>query len=91
MRLPGAALLITIGILLLWIATTGKLDKLGIAWTFITDKSGNITLKEVTPTTAAAPACDPSSGICDYSRYATEGMMHALTPGVAITNPGGMN
>jgi len=86
MRLPGAALLIAIGLILLFIATTGKLDRLGVAWTYITGKTtGN-------PLSMTLPAsCDPSSGICDFSKYGTQNLLHAMSPTVAVTNPGGMN
>lgn len=35
-RLPGGALLIVIGLLVLWIAITGRLDRFAAAWKFAT-------------------------------------------------------
>lgn len=86
MRLPGAALLITIGLVLLWLATSGNLDRLGVAWqTIISDPR----LSPETGGTAKA-ACDPSKGICDFSNYAVANMLNTLTPEVSSVNPGGM-
>lgn len=83
MRIPGAALLIFLGLILLWLATSGNLDRLGKAWADV----------------ISSPALSPesgktgldSSGILDPAAYHTGMLMHSLTPGVAITQPGGMN
>lgn len=85
MRLPGAALLITIGLILLYLATSGNLDRLGKAWQTILHPSDANLASGLT-----APPCDPSSGICDLSKYATQSLLHTLAPTVAVTNPGGM-
>lgn len=87
MRLPGAAMLIAIGLILLWLATSGNLDRLGKAW-------GTVMGSDLTAANnpiGIPAACDPSSGICDWSKHGTENLLHTLTPGVAVTNPGGMN
>jgi hypothetical protein len=84
MKLPGAALLIALGLLLLYLATSGNLDRLGKAWSDIVTKApsvdpqGNVT-------------ADAASGILDPAAYHTGMLMHSLTPGVGVTQPGGMN
>lgn len=39
MRIPGAILLILIGLVVLWLATNGQLDRLGKAASYIVGKS----------------------------------------------------
>lgn len=77
MRLPGAALLITIGLFILWLAATGNLDRLGKAWDFVRGKSD-------LPATGsnASPA---ASRIHDFSTFHVE--THLTDP----IGPGGFN
>jgi hypothetical protein len=83
MKVPGAALLIALGLLLLYLATSGNLDRLGKAWSDVITKAPSVDPQgNVTPDTA--------SGILDPAAYHTGALMHSLTPGVAATQPGGM-
>lgn len=85
MRLPGAALLIAIGLTILYLASSGNLDRLGKAWALVTS---NTPLPDVAGTSAP---CDPSKGICDFSNHAVENLLHSMDPKVSVTNPGGIN
>ena len=82
MRLPGAALLITIGLFILWLAATGSLDKLGKAWDFIRSKSD---LPGPNPRDMTLPG---NSGIHDFSTYHVE--THLAQPMISTNNPGGL-
>lgn len=82
MRLPGAALLITIGLFVLWLAATGNLQKIGAAWDFIRGKT------EKLPASGVAGPNVASAGIHDFSNYHTE--MHLAQPILSYANPGGM-
>jgi hypothetical protein len=83
MRLPGAALLITIGLLVLWLAASGNLDRLGKAWDYV---RGNT--QSLANNGSAAP-CDLSKGICDYSNLHVASLL--TQPDLSFMNPGGMN
>jgi hypothetical protein len=85
MKVPGAALLIALGLLLLYLATSGNLDRLGKAWS---DVINSAPLSPETGGTSATPA---ASGILDPAAYHAGALMHSLTPGVGVTQPGGMN
>lgn len=89
MRLPGAALLITIGLVLLWLATTGKIDKLGAAWDWVRDntpspESGPTGLL-VKPTSTADRV---KAGILHTETFHMASMMDTLSGNLAY--PGGL-
>lgn len=83
-RLPGAALLITIGLFILWLAATGNLKKIGAAWDFIRGKTDNLPTSGVANNPLAA-----STGIMDFSNYHVE--THLAQPILSSHNPGGLN
>jgi len=87
MRLPGAALLIMIGLVVLWVAATGKLDQLANAWTVL---SGKATATAANGANPQAASCDPSKGICDYSNFHVANVLNTIGGGASVTNPGGM-
>lgn len=82
MRLPGAALLITIGLFILWLAVTGNFDKLAKAWDYV---RGNT---ESLQTASASAPCDPSKGICDFSNLHVASVL--TQPDLSFKNSGGM-
>jgi hypothetical protein len=55
-KIPGAMLLILIGLVVLWLATNGQLDRLGKAWSYVL---GHADLPG--PSGANAPAVKPAS------------------------------
>lgn len=83
MRLPGAALLITIGLFVLWLAVNGDFKRLAAAWNYVRGNTQNIA-----DGTAAASACDPSKGICDYSNLHVANLL--TQPDLSFMNPGGL-
>src|SRR5689334_1170692 len=83
-KLPGAALLITIGLFVLWLATTGNLKKIAQAWDFVRGKTENL------PTSGgAAGSASGFTGIHDFSNYHVE--THLAQPVISVTNTGGFN
>ena len=86
MKLPGAALLIVIGLVLLWLATSGQIDRLGKAWDYV--KSGAANVPADTPAPAAKPV--NLSALMDPATYHMQSMLTVLGP-MAYTNPGGLN
>lgn len=82
-RLPGAALLITIGLFVLYLAASGNLKKIGQAWDFILGKTANI------PTSGVGNSPTTGIGIHDFSNYHVE--THLMQPTISVTNPGGIN
>lgn len=86
MKLPGAALLIVIGLTLLWLATSGQLDRLGKAWDYVKSGAADV------PATTPAPAVKPVnlSAIMDPTTYHMQNILTVLGP-MAYTNPGGLN
>lgn len=93
MRLPGAALLIALGLILLWIATTGKIDRLAEAWDFIRNPNKNPLGKDVTAELTAAPpttADRVASGVLHPETFHMGSMMETLRP-LSMFSPGGMN
>lgn len=86
MRLPGATLLIAIGLFILWLASTGKLDQL---WTGVAVAQGKVKV----PAQGDASAGGGGSGfaVLDPSTYHMESMLFALQPSVAMSHPGGMS
>lgn len=54
-KIPGAILLILIGLVVLWLATTGQLDRIGHAWQYVTGKA------ELPTGAAPTPAPKPAS------------------------------
>lgn len=89
MRLPGAALLIVIGLLLLWLATSGNLDRLGIAWDYIVSDA-------TLPGSSSAGGggsgfANDASGVVDSAAYQAGTLLHGLQPTVGVVQPGGMN
>lgn len=95
MRLPGAALLIAIGLLILWVAITGRLDKLGEAWTFIKGESDSLPIENINNTMPGAGAHSDSvssaSRLTNPDVWHTNTMSLALQPSVSLFNPGGIN
>lgn len=83
MRLPGAALLITIGLFVLWLAASGNLAKIGQAWDFVRGKTENL------PGSAGLSSPFSSIGIHDFSNYHVE--THLAQPIFSVANPGGLN
>jgi hypothetical protein len=80
-KLPGGALLITIGLLLLWLATTGRLDRVKAIWPFLsgaTDVPGGVA--------SSGGAVGTSSGISSMlpSVFHNGSMIAALTPTVKV-------
>jgi hypothetical protein len=89
MRLPGAALLIVIGLFLLWIATTGKLDKLATAYDYIRDKTPSPESgKTGLPTVKPASNVQALASVVDVPSYHMGNMVNSLAPG--NFEPGGM-
>lgn len=84
MRLPGAALLITIGLFILWLAVQGDFQKLAAAWDYV---RGNKPSLEPTASNGVAP-CDPSKGICDYSNFHVGSLL--TQPDLSFMHPGGI-
>jgi hypothetical protein len=85
MRLPGAALLIVIGMAVLWLAANGKLSRMATAWNWVTEKDG-ATLD--TPATAK-----PVSYLDQVLRRDTlhvNTMVSALSRSSANNVPGGV-
>lgn len=83
-KLPGSALLITIGLFVLWLAATGSLKKIGQAWDFIRGKTENL------PSSGGvAGAMQGATGIHDFSNYHVE--THLAQPSLSVTNTGGLN
>lgn len=80
MRLPGAALLIALGLLLLYLATSGNLDALGKAWNDV-----------ITPKGPSTSPIAGTTGILDPSAYHVGMLMHSLDPSVSVVQPGGTN
>ena len=89
MKLPGAALLIVIGLVLLWLATSGQLDRLGKAWDYV--KSGAADVPATTPAPAVAVPSVNLSALMDPATYHMQSMLTVLGPNMAYTNPGGLN
>lgn len=85
MRIPGAATLILLGLLILWLATTGKLDRL---WKAL----GTDTPAATVPGVAAASATTAVNTVqvLDAASYHYGTMLDTLTPGLALDHPGGM-
>lgn len=90
MRIPGAALLITLGLLVLWIATTGKLDKLAGAWDYVRSPDNPLGKDVTAPlkTAQLSTADRVASSILHVERYHMSSMMDTLLPNA--TAPGGM-
>ena len=82
-RLPGAALLITIGLFVLWVAATGKLSRIGQAWDFVLEKTDKL------PSSAPNPQSNPNTGIMHFDNYHVE--THLAQPVISATQPGGIN
>jgi hypothetical protein len=88
MRLPGAALLLAIGLTILWLAATGSLDKLANVWLYL---SGKVDITGAKSDLTVQPAsCDPSKGVCDYSNVHVQSLVNSIGSGSSLTNPGGM-
>lgn len=85
MRLPGATLLIAIGLFILWLASTGKLDQL---WTGVAVAQGKV---KVPAQGASAGGGGSGFAVLDPSTYHMENMLFALQPGVAMSHPGGLS
>lgn len=79
-RLPGAALLITIGLFVLWLAASGNLKRIGQSWDFIRGNTNKL------PTDTGK---NLAGGITDFSNYHVE--THLIQPMISGTNPGGLN
>lgn len=84
MRLPGAALLIAIGLTVLWLAINGSLDKLGNIWSYIQDKSDLPGPNERDIGNAS------HAGIQDFSNVHVGSVLNTIGSGSSLTNPGGM-
>lgn len=82
MRLPGAALLIAIGLFVLWFSVSGDFTKLAQAWDYIRGNTNNL------QTASSAAPCDPSKGICDFSNFHVESLL--VQPDLSAMNPGGL-
>lgn len=82
-RLPGAALLIVIGLFVLWIAATGNLKRIAQAWDFVRGKS-----ESLPKSTSAVGASRGLTGITDFSNYHVESML--AQPTLSVTNVGGL-
>ena len=83
MRLPGAALLIVIGLFVLWIAATGNLKKIAAAWDFVLGKTDKL------PTASGAVGAKSGlTGLLDFSNFHVESML--AQPSLSVTNPGGL-
>lgn len=87
MRLPGAALLLAIGLTVLWLAATGSLDKLANVWLYL---SGKVDITGAKSDLTKPASCDPSKGVCDYSNVHTQSLVSTIGSGSSLTNPGGM-
>jgi len=84
-RIPGAATLILLGLVILWLATTGKLDAL---WKVLADAQAPVTTPGVAAP-SAIPAVQPVQ-VLDAASYHYGTMLDTLTPGLAVDHPGGM-
>ena len=82
-KLPGSALLITIGLFVLWIAATGKLDRIGKAWDFIREKTDKL------PGSQPNTSSNPNTGLMHFDNYHVE--THLAQPVISATQPGGIN
>ena len=78
-KLPGATLLIVIGLLLLWIMVTGQFDRLAKAWDYVRGNTGNLALSGGTQS---------GQGITDFSNFHVESML--AQPDFSFSNPGGL-
>jgi hypothetical protein len=81
MRLPGGALLIAVGLLLLWLATTGRLDRLAAIWPFLTgatDVPGGVASSGL-----AGGAPSGIASLANPTTFHAGEMIAALTPTVA--------
>lgn len=85
MRLPGATLLIALGLFILWLASTGKLDQL---WTGVAVAQGKV---KVPQQDASAGGGGSGFAALDPSTYHMESMLFALQPSVAMMHPGGLS
>jgi hypothetical protein len=84
-RIPGATLLIAIGLFTLWLAVTGKLDQL---WTGVAVAQGKV---KVPAQTADAGGGGSGFAVLDPSTYHMNSMLFALQPSVALSHPGGLS
>lgn len=86
MKLTGAALLLAVGILLLWIASTGRLDRMKASWTYLQGKSE--LPKDATAKPIVKPISNPLNNVLDRPSYYVAEMMDTIQPG-DFTLPGG--
>jgi multisubunit Na+/H+ antiporter MnhB subunit len=87
MRLPGAVMLITIGMLVLWLAITGKLDRFATAWGYV---KGEGELPEGGGTSIVKPAAfNPLDVLVDRDVLHTLVMADAIKP-ASMRVPGGV-
>lgn len=83
-RLPGGALMIALGLLVLWLAITGKLDRFASAWRYVT---GGDPAAGTVPAGAVLPPASNSGGIHALSSPAvfnSAAMVNSLSPTVGI-------
>lgn len=88
MRLPGAALLIVIGLFVLWLATTGQLDRLATAWDYVKSDKPLPKVADASGSGSGGSGFFTPSGVVDSSRYHVSALMQTLDP-VTDFQPGG--
>ena len=82
MRLPGAAMLIVIGMLVLWLAITGKLDRLAASWDYL---KGNT---DALPASGGSAQSSNLAGVLDQSSWHMQNMVNTLSPTVELVKGG---
>lgn len=90
MRLPGAALLIVIGLLLLWAAITGRLDRLATAWDFVKGDS-ELPAANSGGGATAAPIINQLNSLLHRDTYHVAAMQNAISGSNGVQDyPGGV-
>lgn len=74
-RLPGGALLVVVALVVLWVAITGRLDRLATAWAYLRGDA----------TAAAAVGADPSAkGVSSLGHVVDPAAWHVGTHAAAL-------
>jgi hypothetical protein len=93
MRIPGGALLITIGILFLWVAITGKITRFNDAWNYVKGGANlpNDPAASATPDVKpiSNPLSNPLNNVVDPATWHVATTAFSLIPEVALFLPGG--
>ena len=82
MKLPGGALLITVGLVLLWLATTGRLDRLAAIWPFLTGATDTPGGVASSGGAVGAPSGSSNTALAVPASFHLGEMVAALTPTV---------